>query len=184
MKLTDINSMPPEEIHKKIIDAQASYGTFNFKHRLASGDLRDVEVHTGPIVVKGKRLLFSIIHDVTERNKAEKALRESEEKFRSIFENIAEGIYQASENGQFLTVNSSLVKMLGYKSAEEVMKLNLDRDVYVDPEDRRTLNRETRMKGKSYYVEVKWKKKDGTVFKYASMTVRLSARRENFSITK
>ena len=164
MKVSDINILPPDEIQKKLIDAQAGYGTFNFKHRLASGDIRDVELHTGPIVVKGKRLLFSIIHDVTERNKAEKALRESEEKFRSIFENIAEGIYQATESGQFLTVNSSLVKMLGYTSADEVMRLNLDRDVYIDPEDRIALNRETRLKGKSYYVEVKWKKKDGAVF--------------------
>lgn len=164
MKITDINAMPPEEIRKKIVDAQAGYGTFIFKHRLAKGDLRDVEVHTGPIVVKGKRLLFSIIHDVTERKKTEQKLRESEEKYRSIFENIAEGIYQASEDGQFLTVNSSLVKMLGYGSTNEVMKLNLNRDIYADPEDRVALNRETRMRGKSYYVEVKWKKKNGTVF--------------------
>lgn len=165
MTVSDINILSPEEIKKRLVDAQASYGTFNFQHRLANGDIREVELHTGPIVVKGKRLLFSIIHDITERKKAEKALRESEEKYRSIFENITEGIYHATESGEFITINPSLVKMLGYSSAAEVMKLNLNRDVYADPDDRIALNRETRTKGKSYYVEVNWKKKDGTLFR-------------------
>ena len=165
MNVLNINIMTKEELFKKIVDAQAGYGTFYFKHRLARGAIRDVELHTGPIVVKGKRLLFSIIHDITERKNAEKALRESEAKYRSIFENIAEGIYQATEDGQFLTINPSLVKMLGYDSADEVMKLNLGGDVYENTEDRIALNRETRIKGNSYSVEVNWKKKDKTLFR-------------------
>ncbi len=45
---------------------------FNFSHRLANGNIRDVEVYSGPIVIQGKQHLYSIIHDVTERKKMEK----------------------------------------------------------------------------------------------------------------
>ncbi len=164
MTIFDINTSPSEKIRSKMVDAQISFGTYNFRHRLADGEIRDVELHTGPIIVKGKRLLFSIIHDVTERRRSEQALKESEEKYRSIFENISEGIYQATEDGRFITINPSLVKMLGYASAEDVMRLNLDHDIYVHEDDRKELNRMTLAKGKSSYVEVNWKKKDGTVF--------------------
>ena len=57
---------------------------FDFRHRLASGEIRDVEVCSGPIIVGGRTLLFSVINDVTERKWAKEALRESEELLQSL----------------------------------------------------------------------------------------------------
>ena len=71
----DINTLEADRINDEI-NAAMSDGKrhFFFRHRLADGDIRDVEVFSGPIVVDGRELLYSIVHDITERRKAENAL--------------------------------------------------------------------------------------------------------------
>ncbi|AUI70423.1 PAS domain-containing hybrid sensor histidine kinase/response regulator [Beggiatoa leptomitoformis] len=79
-KISDINVFTPEQIKEEMtlaITEQRLY--FNFQHRLASGDIRDVEVYSGPILVNGKYLLYSIVHDITERRRAEKDLQHAKE---------------------------------------------------------------------------------------------------------
>jgi len=63
---------------------------FDFQHILASGEIRDVEAYSGPINVCGRELIFSIIHDVTDRKSAEESLRKSEAKYRGLFQNVQE----------------------------------------------------------------------------------------------
>ena len=73
--IADINTLPPDEISEEMARAAAQQRSyFVFKHRLSSGSVRDVEVHSGPVNIRGRRLLYSIIHDVTERKHAEEAL--------------------------------------------------------------------------------------------------------------
>ena len=55
-----------------------------FTHRLANGELRDVEVHSAPIVLQGRKVLYSIVHDISARKKAELALRDGEERYRRL----------------------------------------------------------------------------------------------------
>jgi len=77
-KIMDINILPPEEVVEEMQNAKLENRKFfNFQHRLASGEIRDVEVHSGPIISEGKHLLFSIINDVTERRKAENKISAS-----------------------------------------------------------------------------------------------------------
>ena len=88
-KITEINMRPESEIKMELeraITEQRNY--FVFPHRLASGEVRDMEIHTGPIQTKGRRLIYSILHDITERERAEAALRESEEKFRAQYKGL------------------------------------------------------------------------------------------------
>ena len=59
----------------------------------------------------------------------------SERKYRSIFDNSAEGIFQTSPEGRFLTVNTALSEILGY-SKEELIKTNIETDIYKNPADR------------------------------------------------
>ncbi len=71
-----------------------------------------------------------------ERRLAEEALRESEAKFRGLFETIAEGVYQSGRDGRFLSVNPAFVEMFGYKKAEELYNLPNPEVLYWNPTDR------------------------------------------------
>ena len=78
MTIFEINALSPEEVAFEIQQAREEKRSyFNFQHRLGSGEIRDVEVFTGPIIVETKQLLYSIIHDVTDRKKMEEALKKS-----------------------------------------------------------------------------------------------------------
>jgi PAS domain S-box-containing protein len=89
---TDINRMPPAEVaamRQSIAEGRQS--RFIAPHRLSDGEMRQVEVFSSPIMTGGKSLLFSIIHDITERMMAEEALFESEKRYRLLFENMMHG---------------------------------------------------------------------------------------------
>lgn len=78
MRITDINIMPPRELQAEMQQAKAERRLhFHFRHRLASGEVRDVEVYTGPIEFRDRTLLYSIIHDITDRVQAEAALQQA-----------------------------------------------------------------------------------------------------------
>jgi|GEM_PF-68145 len=82
-----------------------------------------------------------VARNITERRRVLNALQEAEEKYRSIFENAAEGIFQSIPDGRYLSANPALVRMYGYTSAEELMAgiTNIDRQLYVDPTRRTEL---------------------------------------------
>ncbi len=68
MQIADINTFTNEQVNReKEIAKQENRKNLYFKHRLANADIRDVEVYSGPIKMHGKQLLYSIIHDITER---------------------------------------------------------------------------------------------------------------------
>ncbi|MEI6292708.1 MAG: PAS domain S-box protein [Methanomicrobiales archaeon] len=78
--INDINSQSPEEIAAEMKKAaQEKNNFFTFPHRLASGEVRTVEVHSSPIEMGGKTVLFSIINDVTERKRVEMELVSAQE---------------------------------------------------------------------------------------------------------
>jgi two-component system, cell cycle sensor histidine kinase and response regulator CckA len=79
MRITDINQAAPSEVRALLgIARDRKRGTFRFRHRLACGAIRHVEVHTGPVALRGRTLLLSIIHDVTERDAFEDQLRQAQ----------------------------------------------------------------------------------------------------------
>jgi len=92
MRITDINTLPPEEVAAELARAQAEpRNNFLFTHRLATGELRPVEVFSGPVEVNGKKLLCSIIHDITARKQAEEeVLRLNTELEQRVQERTAE----------------------------------------------------------------------------------------------
>jgi PAS domain S-box-containing protein len=96
-KITDINMLPKEQIFGEMVRArERRQHHFHFRHRLANGKVREVEVFSGPIQVRGRKLLYSIIHDVTARQQAEEALRASEAKYRTLVEQIPAVTYMAA----------------------------------------------------------------------------------------
>jgi PAS domain S-box-containing protein len=127
MHIMDINVLPPEQIQAEMqqaYDEQRLY--FFFQHRLASGEIRDVEVYSGPIDVQGKQLLFSIIHDITERKQAEQE--------RDRFFNLSlELLCIAGFDGYFKRLNPVWERTLGYTRAELLAEPFLS---FIHPDDR------------------------------------------------
>ncbi len=79
MKITDINMLPEEQIRKEMQSAAlGEKKTFVFSHRLKSGEVRTVEVHSTPLSIKGQTLLFSIVHDIEEQEKLRVRLRQAQ----------------------------------------------------------------------------------------------------------
>jgi PAS domain S-box-containing protein len=118
MKISDINTLPPEEVTQEMRRAlQAERSYFLFRHRLASGELRHVEVYSSPVRMGERMLLYSIIHDITERVEAEKALSESERQYRSLIQQSNDAIYLIVD-GRFEMINAQFSQIFGV-SVEE-----------------------------------------------------------------
>ena len=83
-------------------------------------------------------IISGMVLDITEHKLSEQLLRQSEEKYRNIFENAVEGIFQSTEDGRYLSVNPALAKMYGYGSPEEVIAgiTDIEKQLYVNPWER------------------------------------------------
>ncbi len=133
MNITDINVLSDKEVFGEMLKAKSGENNhFLFKHRLADGEIRDVDVYSGNIIINGENLLYSIIHDITRQMEAEYALRESEERFRSIFDQSPIGDIIIDLNYHPLRVNNTFSNMLGY-SKEELLSMEFTE--YTHPED-------------------------------------------------
>ncbi|KHK01002.1 sensory box histidine kinase/response regulator [Desulfovibrio sp. TomC] len=83
LSIWDINTLTREQVRQEMDRAKDEHrGFFRFRHRLASGELREVEAYSGPVEYLGRNLLFSIIHDVTDRVRAEEARDRVEQMLR------------------------------------------------------------------------------------------------------
>jgi len=132
-KTTDINLLSEDQLWRETQKAiSGKRQQFFFRHRLANGEVRDVEVYGGPIKLKGKELLYSIIHDISDRKRAEEALRESEERYRNVVENSIQGIL-IHQDSIIRFANQAAAAIFGYDKPEEIV----GRDVWetlIDPE--------------------------------------------------
>ncbi|MFP4354243.1 MAG: PAS domain S-box protein [Phycisphaerae bacterium] len=90
MHISDINIWSADEVHQAMRRARKLQDNhFIFRHRLADGRIRDVEVYSNPVEIQGRELLFSIIHDVTDRRQAERALLEHERQLQQMASELA-----------------------------------------------------------------------------------------------
>jgi PAS domain S-box-containing protein len=104
-----------------------------------------------------------VARDITERKRAEKALQESEEKFRTLMGNLNVGVYRNTVDGQgrFLMANAAQAHMLGYGSVEEFLKVPVIA-LYINPDDRVKFLEDLRYHGSLNGRVIQLKKKDGT----------------------
>ncbi len=136
------------------------------------GNVRDVHI-TIALIPDTRKTIASFI-DITEQKKTEAALKESEAKYRNIFHNAMEGIFQMGVQGEILSANPSFARFFGYKSPEDIMRgvRDIRYEIYVDEGQRNELKRLLDKQGFVRNFEVQCRRKDGQRI-WASLNIRI-----------
>jgi two-component system cell cycle sensor histidine kinase/response regulator CckA len=148
--------------------------TLEYRIRHKNGSWRTLE-STASVIrdSKGVPEKFVIVNrDITERKLAQEALRLSDTGFRSVVQDAPYGIYRSTVEGRLLQINPALQKMLGYDTAEELLAVNLEREIFKVAAEFQKLTAFLNRFQDCKDIEVEWKKKSGT-----PITVRCSGRR-------
>jgi PAS domain S-box-containing protein len=106
---------------------------------------------------------LAMMTDITERKRAEHALRRSEERFRNLFETVLEGVYQSTPDGRILAANPMLLQMLGFSNESELADIRIAEDLYVEPQVRQRLLERLEHEGRLQNVEYELRRRDGGI---------------------
>jgi len=162
------------ELTEKVLKGEQ--GTLRFEIVGLKGTRRWLDTHAVPLYDEHGKVtaLLGLTRDITERMRAAEAVREAEEKYRSIFENSAEGIYQSSPDGRFFTVNPAFASMMGYSSPQEMMLAITDiaQQLYGDTYRRQDFIRQLEEQGSIAGFEYQIRRKDGRLI-WVSENARL-----------
>jgi len=132
-----------------------------FRLRKKDGSEVWVEDHGRHVVDDKGNVLYheGVLRDITERKRAEDALRESETQYRHLIETMQDGVYRSSHEGKFLEVNPALVKILGYDSKEDLMAIDIKTQLYFAPKDRESAALDEKLEEMAIF---RLRKKDGS----------------------
>jgi two-component system cell cycle sensor histidine kinase/response regulator CckA len=144
-----------------------------WKHRRKDGSVINVEITSNQLTFASRRAELVLVNDVTERTKTETALRAAEEKYRGIFENAVEGIFQSTAEGKWISANPALAHMLGYESPRELMAsvTDIEGQLYVEADSRSEYRRLLEEHGIVRGVVTQLRRKDGSGI-WASVSAR------------
>ncbi|MBN1574650.1 MAG: PAS domain S-box protein [Deltaproteobacteria bacterium] len=141
------------------------------KHK--NGRRVDVEFNASMIMYRGEPAILIIIRDITERKAAEEALKESEERYRNLFQSSRDTIYLSTIGGRFEDINQAGEKLFGY-ARDELLNMDL-KDIYKDPDYRKEIQEALNREGFLTDYEITFRKKDGT---FIETLVTSSVRRD------
>jgi diguanylate cyclase (GGDEF)-like protein/PAS domain S-box-containing protein len=108
------------------------------------------------------QLIERVLRYATERTHTLLALKASEQRYRELFQNVTAGVFQTTSDGKFMAANPALVRMLGYESEDELLELDISRDVYMHPAHREDWATAMREAGEVRNGEIVLKRKDGS----------------------
>lgn len=170
-----IHPFDKEFVRDVLDNALKDHGPFDIYNRIVrpDGAVRTMHSLGETIVEDGRVKMIGTAQDVTERKRAEEALRRAEEKYRSIFENAVEGIFQSAPEGRFIVVNPAMARMFGFESPEEMVSARTDIgwQHYVGPQSRDSLRRLLDEQGVAEKFEAEVYRKDRSKF-WTSENVR------------
>lgn len=182
MRVSDLDSPANRAQYAERIELLQQAGALILEsaHRRQDGSYIPVEVNARLITLNGMPVIVSVVRDITERKRAEEALHRqaeqlatahaqvarAEEKYRNIFENAVEGIFQSTPDGRYLNVNSAMARIYGYPSPAEMIAYvgnNIAHKIYADPAQRAEFIRRLEADGAIHEFEAPNLRRDGTV---------------------
>ena len=146
---------------RKRLESDAQTGKYFFHAIRKDGAIIELETLGSRTMFRGRPALIGTLEDVTERRNAEEKLRESETRYRDLFENSVDAIYLSTPSGRMLDINPAGVKLLGFSSKEEVLNVDDIGMFYENRGDRTIFERTLATKGEVRDFEVKIRRKDG-----------------------
>lgn len=126
----------------------------------SNGEEFPVEASISQVTVNQKKLLTVILRDVTERWRADKTIRESEERYRQLFEEDLTGNFISLPNGKLVDCNPAFVRIFGFASREEALNANMA-DLFPNAEARQTYIDLIHKRRKLEYHEIELRRRDG-----------------------
>ncbi len=154
------------------LNERGSVTNLEAQFRGKSGQVRTGLMSARVVVLGGEPHILSVTRDVEDWKKAERALRESEERYRTLFEESKDPVYITSRDGRLVDANEAFLSLFGFtgKESEDIDVLNM----YVNPEDRTRFQKDIERNGSLKDFETRLRKKDGTdVECLITSTVRL-----------
>jgi PAS domain S-box-containing protein len=119
MKVSDINVLSPEQIRNRIQQIQSKgHETFQLQHRLKNGELREVQVHSGTLVIDDQQILCSTITDITDRLRIEKAITSSKEEWEKTFDALSDIITIQDRDMRIVRANKAAQQFFQVKAGE------------------------------------------------------------------
>lgn len=115
-----------------------------------------------PIQLGGREHLLESFVDITQQKVSEEAIKRSEEKFRSVFQGVKEGIYISSPQGKFMDLNPAMLEIFGYSSKEEMLESDMNKNFFLNGDDGLSITKELEEKGSIKHRESILKKRDGS----------------------
>ena len=164
MRIRDVEALETPEVTAQRIRKIMETGEdrFETKHRCKDGKIIDVEVSVN-YLPEGNGRMFVFLRDVSQRKRAEKALRESEERYRAIIEQSADGIYLVDvDTERIIEANRALAQMLGY-TQEEMQGMHNYLLVEATPENIERRFQEILTSPSPLSFERRFRKKDGSL---------------------
>ena len=163
LQLTIADIRPAEEIPHMMKTLSALHDSDRnriFRHRKKDGSVFDAEITSFEFVSGGRRARLVIAVDVTERHRAEERLRESEERYRLLFERNLAGVFRSTLDGRILEVNEALARIFGYERDELLKQTSYT--LYFNAEERHRIMARLREQHTLSNVELRMKRRDGS----------------------
>lgn len=166
MRIQDINELPPEQVaEERRRAAHEERRFFRFPHRLKSGELRLVEVYSAPIHVGGKTILFSIIHDTSEKEEAQRLLADARVRLELALKSSGIGVWDWNVATGETVFDRRWAEMLGYALEELLPTTVAIWERLVHPDDRAEVERllDAHLSGETieYVSRHRLRRKDG-----------------------
>lgn len=146
---------------KKISKETAIGKTLELTALRKNGEEFPIEFSLSTVKIRGEWNAIGTVRDISERKKAEETLQQSEEQYRGLYENSTLGIYRTALDGRVEMVNPAAVRMLGYSSRDELLKIDV-KENYYDASDREHFQSIMESEGVVYAFETKWLRANGS----------------------